>query len=104
MNELRTFQTKIMTAKRELKEVYYTTRNADSKADAKELVVALITLQRTVEDLITLRQKNKNTGNAFVIIKNSILIEISILKGTKYLINKFKYDFFFIYPPTILVS
>ena len=59
MNELRTFQTKIMTAKRELKEVYYTTRNADSKADAKELVVASITLQKTVEDLITLRQKTK---------------------------------------------
>jgi len=48
-----------MTAKRELKEVYYTTRNADSKADAKELVVASITLQKTVEDLITLRQKTK---------------------------------------------
>lgn len=59
MHELRTFQTKIMTAKRELKESYYTTRNADSKADAKELVVASITLQKTVEDLITLRQKTK---------------------------------------------
>ncbi|MHA1577611.1 MAG: hypothetical protein ACTSU3_09645, partial [Candidatus Thorarchaeota archaeon] len=50
---------KIMTAKRELKEVYYTTRNEDSKADAKELVVASITLQKTVEELISLRQKTK---------------------------------------------
>ena len=35
-----------MTAKRDLKRVYYTNRNEDAKLDAKELVAATITLQK----------------------------------------------------------
>ena len=45
-----------MTAKRDLKRVYYTTRNQDTKLDTKELVAATITLQRLLEDLITKRR------------------------------------------------
>ncbi|MHA1903707.1 MAG: hypothetical protein ACXADL_03575 [Candidatus Thorarchaeota archaeon] len=57
MHELREFLTKVLESKRELKEVYYTTRNEDTKADAKELVVVTITLQKTVEDLLELKRK-----------------------------------------------
>ncbi|MFX1578589.1 MAG: hypothetical protein ACFFBJ_03010 [Promethearchaeota archaeon] len=46
----------VMTAKRDLKRLYYTNRNQDAKLDAKELVAAAITLQRLLEDLIKKRQ------------------------------------------------
>ena len=46
----------VMTAKRDLKRVYYTSRNQDMKLDAKELVAATITLQRLLEDLINKRR------------------------------------------------
>lgn len=52
MRELRSFLGKVMNAKRELKEVYYTTRSPDKKEDAKEAVAALIGVQRLTEDLI----------------------------------------------------
>ncbi|MHA2056719.1 MAG: hypothetical protein ACW979_03725 [Candidatus Thorarchaeota archaeon] len=45
-----------MTAKRDLKRVYYTSRSQDAKLDAKELVAATITLQKLLEDLITKRR------------------------------------------------
>jgi DNA-directed RNA polymerase subunit F len=48
--------THVMTAKRDLKRVYYTSRNEDAKLDAKELVAATITLQKLLEDLITKRR------------------------------------------------
>ena len=46
----------VMTAKRDLKRVYYTARNQDTKFDAKELVKATITLQKLLEDLVTKRR------------------------------------------------
>ena len=48
--------THVMTAKRDLKRVYYTNRNEDAKIDAKELVAATITLQKLLEDLIAKRR------------------------------------------------
>lgn len=42
----------VITAKRDLKRLYYTSRNQDAKLDAKELVAATIALQRLLEDLI----------------------------------------------------
>ena len=45
-----------MSAKRDLKRVYYTSRNEDAKLDAKELVAATITLQKLLEDLIAKRR------------------------------------------------
>jgi hypothetical protein len=48
--------TYVMTAKRDLKRVYYTSRNQDMKLDAKELVAATITLQKLLEDLIDKRR------------------------------------------------
>ncbi|MFW9811393.1 MAG: hypothetical protein ACFFF9_02990 [Candidatus Thorarchaeota archaeon] len=45
--------TYVMSAKRDLKRVYYTSRNQEGKLDAKELVAATITLQKLLEDLIT---------------------------------------------------
>jgi hypothetical protein len=41
-----------MSAKRDLKRVYYTSRNEESKLDSKELVAATITLQKLLEYLI----------------------------------------------------
>ncbi len=58
MQELRSFLGKVMNAKRELKEVYYTTRNRAKKDDAKEAVAALIGVQRLVEDLIETWRKD----------------------------------------------
>lgn len=47
--------THVMTAKRDLKRVYYTSRNEETKLDIKELVAATITLQRLLEDLVAKR-------------------------------------------------
>ncbi|MFW9974124.1 MAG: hypothetical protein ACFFDQ_02500 [Candidatus Thorarchaeota archaeon] len=51
--------THVMTAKRDLKRLYYTSRNQDAKLDAKELVAATITLQKLLEDLIAKRRTIK---------------------------------------------
>ncbi len=45
-----------MTAKRDFKRVYYTSRNQETKLDTKELVAATITLQKLLEDLIAKRR------------------------------------------------
>jgi hypothetical protein len=55
--ELENFLTRVMTSKRTLKEVYYTTRDSETKFDAKELVVATISLQKTLEDLLKMKRK-----------------------------------------------
>lgn len=55
-HELTRLLTHVMTAKRDLKRVYYTTRNVDTKFDVKELVAATITLQRLLDDLRTKRR------------------------------------------------
>ncbi|MFW9926378.1 MAG: hypothetical protein ACFFDM_06370 [Candidatus Thorarchaeota archaeon] len=49
--------THVMSAKRDLKRVYYTSRNQEAKLDAKELVAATITMQKLLEDLITKKRK-----------------------------------------------
>ncbi len=49
--------THVMSAKRDLKRVYYTSRNPEAKLDAKELVAATITLQKLLEDLIAKRRR-----------------------------------------------
>ena len=59
MRELRQFLTHVITAKRKLKELYYTTRDADLKADLKALVASTIGIQKTLEDLINLTQKSR---------------------------------------------
>ena len=59
MQELREFQNKTIIAKRDLKEAYYTTREESIKGDIKELVVAAIGLERTIDELIALRRKKK---------------------------------------------
>ena len=59
MRELRQFLTHVITAKRKLKEIYYTTRDADLKVDMKELVASTIGIQKTIEDLVKLSQKSK---------------------------------------------
>jgi hypothetical protein len=52
MHELSGFLGRIMDSKRRLKEIYYTTRDESTKADAKELVAATISAQKIVEDLL----------------------------------------------------
>jgi hypothetical protein len=59
MRELRQLLTHVMTAKRKLKEIYYTTRDADLKADVKALVASIIGIQKTIEEIIDLTQKSK---------------------------------------------
>lgn len=59
MRELRQFQSHVITAKRKLKEIYYTSRDEDLKADMKELVASTIGIQKTLEDLAKLAQKSK---------------------------------------------
>ncbi|MFX1369187.1 MAG: hypothetical protein ACFFAY_11350 [Promethearchaeota archaeon] len=59
MQELRDFLNHVIIAKRRLKEIYYTTRDSNVKADAKQLVVATITVQKSLEHLITLHRKSK---------------------------------------------
>ncbi len=59
MKELRTFLGDVLSAKRDLKEIYYRTRNKDTKADLKELVVAAIAIQTTAKELLELRLKSR---------------------------------------------
>ncbi|MFW9957772.1 MAG: hypothetical protein ACFFCT_06865 [Candidatus Odinarchaeota archaeon] len=51
--------TQVITAKRDLKQIYYTSRNKESKLDAKELVAAVIGVQKLLEDLIDLSRKRR---------------------------------------------
>ena len=51
--------TSVMSAKRELKHVYYTRKNKESKLDVKELVAAIIAIQKLLEDLSDLERKNR---------------------------------------------
>jgi hypothetical protein len=51
--------TLVMTAKRDLKRVYYTQRSKEAKLDAKELVASIIGVQRLLEELIDLRRKRR---------------------------------------------
>jgi hypothetical protein len=59
MHELREFQSRVIIVKRELKELFYTSRDATLKADAKQLVRASIILQKTIDDLLALNQKRR---------------------------------------------
>ncbi|MGQ4910765.1 MAG: hypothetical protein ACP6KW_01215 [Candidatus Thorarchaeota archaeon] len=58
-HELNRLLTHVMTAKRDLKRVYYTARNEDSKFDAKQLVASTITVQKLLEELLTLNRKRR---------------------------------------------
>ena len=51
--------TLVMTAKRDLKRVYYTQRGTEAKLDSKELVAAIIGVQRLLEELIDLQRKRR---------------------------------------------
>jgi hypothetical protein len=57
--ELMKLLTQVVAAKRSLKQVYYTTRNKESKQDSKELVAATIGVQKLVEELIDLSRKRR---------------------------------------------
>ena len=59
MHELQKFLTSIISAKRNLKEIYYTTRSPNMKADAKKLVVTAISIQQISEELLDLWRRNK---------------------------------------------
>jgi hypothetical protein len=61
MSELRDFEAQVRIAKRELKEVFYTTRNEDTKSDAKLLVANMIVLQKSIERIIELRRTTRET-------------------------------------------
>ncbi len=59
MRELRGLLTVVLDAKRQLKEVYYTARNAETKADAKELVASVIGLQKSIERLLEMARTTR---------------------------------------------
>ncbi|MFW9919778.1 MAG: hypothetical protein ACFFED_09280 [Candidatus Thorarchaeota archaeon] len=62
MQELRDFEAQVRIAKRELKEVYYTTRNEETKTDAKMLVATLIVIQKSIERIIELWRTTKEAS------------------------------------------
>lgn len=51
--------TQVMSAKRDLKHVYYTRKNKESKLDVKELVASTISVQKLLEELSDLERKNR---------------------------------------------
>jgi len=51
--------TQVIAAKRDLKQIYYTSRNKESKFDAKELVAATIGVQKLLENLVDLSRKRR---------------------------------------------
>jgi len=59
MHELRDFLLRVLEAKRLLKRVYYSTKNKSTKDDAKQLVVATISAEKTINELIKVRSKHK---------------------------------------------
>lgn len=59
MHELQRFLTATISAKRNLKEIYYTSRSESLKMDAKKLVVTTIAIQQTIEELLVLWRKKK---------------------------------------------
>jgi len=67
MHELREFEAQVRIAKLDLKEVYYTSRDESTKADAKELVAMTIIIQKSIERIIELRRK---TGATKVVLND----------------------------------
>ncbi|NHJ15033.1 MAG: hypothetical protein EAX95_15230 [Candidatus Thorarchaeota archaeon] len=59
MQELRDFLNQVIIAKRRFKEMYYTSRESNTKSDSKRLVVATITVQRSLEQLLEISRKSK---------------------------------------------
>ena len=59
VHELTKLLTLVMTAKRDLKRVYYTQRGKEAKLDSKELVASIIGVQRLLEELIDLKRKRR---------------------------------------------
>ena len=67
MHELREFEGKVRMAKLDLKEIYYTARDEDTRSDVKELVANTIVVQKSLERIIQLRRK---TGAAKVVLND----------------------------------
>ncbi|MFW9849858.1 MAG: hypothetical protein ACFFF4_12000 [Candidatus Thorarchaeota archaeon] len=86
MHELREFEAQVRIAKRELKEIYYTTRDENTKSDAKELVANTIVVQKSIERIIQLRRK---TGAAKIIL-NDRKAKMNLRKWTNGLIKRVK--------------
>jgi hypothetical protein len=59
VHELTKLLTLVMTAKRDLKRVYYTQRGKEAKLDSKELVASIIGVQRLLEELVDLKRKRR---------------------------------------------
>ncbi|TXT55176.1 MAG: hypothetical protein BAJATHORv1_40085 [Candidatus Thorarchaeota archaeon] len=59
MRELRSFLNKVLLVKRDLKYVYYSSREENKKADAKQLVVQAITIQKSIEKLLSLTSQSR---------------------------------------------
>ena len=49
----------VISVKRELKEIYYTTKDESAKADVKELVASTIAVQRILEELLETKRKSR---------------------------------------------
>lgn len=59
MQDLQYFLNHVVAAKNVVKEVYYTTQNDETKADTKQLVAALIGIEKTVEELLEMYAKHR---------------------------------------------
>jgi len=93
MRELRQFLSHVMTAKRQLKEIYYTASDADLKIDVKELVASLIGIQKTIEELTKLAQKSKIARKVFEDRKVSLTLRkwsVGLLKRVNAFVKRKK--------------
>ncbi len=59
MQEMQYFLNYVVAAKNILKEAYYTTQNEETKADTKQLIAALIGIEKTVEELLEMYAKHR---------------------------------------------
>lgn len=76
MHELARFLARVMECKRRLKQVYYSTKDESTKADAKELVAATISTQKSLEDLLTKCSNTKIAQKALQDRKAELVLQM----------------------------
>jgi S-adenosylmethionine synthetase len=85
--------TLVIAAKRDLKQIYYTSRNKESKQDTKELVSATIGVQKLLEELIDLGRKRRIVKKLLADRKAELTIRmwsLGLPKRIKDFVNKTK--------------
>ena len=89
MHELQRFLTVTISAKRNLKEIYYTTRSESLQMDTKKLIVTTIAIQQTIEELLALWRKKK-VAKKILQDKKAQLSLVNWTKGLPKRVDDFK--------------